>query len=163
MVGPSRRRLVVAVATVVWAGLAEAVAPAFAAAQLQDFDLASRSGRAAAVARGLLVNGLGTFVSTGPTSETLTFPGVEPVHLTRTPGSRTTRTDPYRCTIAVSEKGTFEFDQFVPPDITQGGSGPYTLNAVLAGRWQHGSCDLSSPRLQSLSLAARSVEIHAVA
>jgi len=159
-----RRHLAAAVlAVVACVGVLGTAAPASAAETLQDFNLMSGNGRNVAVARGLVVHGVGTFVRTGSTSETLTIPGAEPVELRQTVVTRTTRVDQRTCTIAVSETGTFEFDQFEPPTTIFGGSGPYTLNAVLSGRrLANGACDVSSPTVQSFALSARSSEIHAV-
>ena len=146
--------LVVAVTLMVTAGPASA-------APLQDFYLTSNAGGHVAVAQGAVASGVGTFVETGQSSETILIGGENPIFMTQTALFQTFTVDPRTCRAAVVQKGTFEFSQ-QDGGVTFAGSGPYTVAGTITGQRSGTGCVFSPSAPETSTLTARATEIHAV-
>jgi hypothetical protein len=156
------RRTAMVLASLLAAATLWATASPASAAPLQDFYLTSNNGVRTAVAQGVQVNGTGTFVPTGPTSETILIGTTSPILMTRTPIRHVETLDARSCRATVVETGTFEYSQS-QGEVTVGGSGPYILAGTRVGRHVPGGCAFSSPQPTQYAITARATEIHAVA
>lgn len=135
------RRTAAICALVAVASLLTTAGPA-SAAQSQDFYYGSTNGVRVAVAKGVVVNGIGTFTPANATTDTLVFAG-RSITAFRTVASRTELFDARTCATVVRESGGFRFS-FGSVE----GRGSYVLTSTRTGRrLLGGGCDLGSPAL----------------
>ena len=113
------------------------------------------------MAQGAVANGVGTFMETGPSSETILIAGESPIFMTQTPVFQAVTVDPRTCRAAVVQRGTFEFSQ-QDGEVTFGGSGPYTVAGTVFGQRSGTGCVFPPSAPETSTLTARATEIHAV-
>ncbi len=121
-----------------------------------------------AMARGIVVNGVGTATSTGTNSWTLVFPGEQfSVQFVTTSTSTTESSNPGACTTVRQETGTFETKQTFQSGEDfgyEGTAGPYTSTTVIVySRLPNGACDTTGPpRSRMVVITAHATEVFAV-